>query len=141
MLKFADLPGTILREANLKDAYLREANLEGALLLNSNLEGAYLRQANLKNIKRWEKIESLKYANLYDVKNPPDGFIEWAINEKGAVSIKSYSKWEAVKQDILLYEDWKKEWNRDKQGKSSNGSTHSHEDWEVELKSMNPDNA
>ena len=123
MLKFADLHGAILREANFKDTYLGEANLEDANLLKINLDGAYLRNANLRGIQKWREIGSLKYANLYGVINPPDGFVDWAIHEKGAVMIDSYSKWITLKENVHLYKEWKDEWEQEQNAKSKLGGT------------------
>ena len=95
-LQFANLTGATLVRANLAGADLRFANLTGANLLAANLTrvflyepnlaGALLYDANLTNIKNWQEIKCIEEANIFGVKNPPDGFIEWA-TEHGAVSI------------------------------------------------------
>jgi len=40
----------------------------------------------------WQSIKSIRYANIYGVKSPPNGFEEWAL-EHGAVSIEDAAEW------------------------------------------------
>jgi len=116
----AQLAGVDFSKANLAEAMFMEANLTSARLAGSNLaratfwkanlfktdfqqadlegvdfELACLNGANLAEVTDWLKISSLKRANIYNVRNPPAGFIEWATNKMGAVSIPldSYSAW------------------------------------------------
>jgi hypothetical protein len=103
--------GSRLEYADLKSANLRNANLSGARLLNANLEDANLfaaelgqadlagvrlaradlRNADLQNIK-WREIADMKLANVFGVKNAPDGFLDWAA-KRGAVSVESDAGW------------------------------------------------
>lgn len=104
-LRMADLSGALMIHANLSGADLEGANLSGALLedanipraklLDANLSGADLKTADLKDIVAWGDILSIKLANIYGIKNPPDGFVEWA-KEHGAVSIKSTDEWKKL---------------------------------------------
>ncbi len=41
---------------------------------------------NFANIQQWQTTKCLEYANIDGVKNPPDGFTEWA-EAKGAVNL------------------------------------------------------
>ena len=84
----ADLTGADFTEANLTDANLAEADLNRAQLFKADLSGADLRNANLLYIRLWRNIRSIKGAKIGGVKNPPDGFLEWAI-EQGAISNKN----------------------------------------------------
>jgi Pentapeptide repeats (8 copies) len=79
----ANLEESNFSEANMADADLWGSSLAGATLDNTNLGGADLRNANLHNI-HWQKIKNIKMANLAGVKNAPEGFILWAL-EQGAV--------------------------------------------------------
>lgn len=72
-LEGANLYKTRLDLANLPGAHLNNANLESVVL-----DGAYLIGADLAGIQNWHKITSLTLANIYGVKNAPDGFREWA---------------------------------------------------------------
>jgi hypothetical protein len=56
--EFADLCGADLTEASLLDADLTNANLRGA---------------------HWERIASMKNANIFGVNHAPQGFVEWAM--------------------------------------------------------------
>lgn len=95
----ASLCETVLLGADLSDASLERANMQGAVLDGAVLRGAFLRGADvsgasfattdlsgadLKGLQGWEAIASMSYANVRDVRNPPPGFIEWAL-AKGAV--------------------------------------------------------
>ena len=76
-LREANLGNANLQEADLNDTDLNGANLKGADLTGANLAGADLRNTDLSNIK-WKDLTSVKDANVADVKNAPDGFVEWA---------------------------------------------------------------
>ena len=82
-LDSANLRGARLDGCNLTDAELREADLNGASLAGADLEGAALddadlRHADLKGIA-WERLKSVKGANIAGVRNAPAGFAEWAL--------------------------------------------------------------
>jgi hypothetical protein len=78
-LERADLRGAMLDGAVLHRAFLKGANLAGASLATADLSGA-----DLRDLEGWREIASIAYANLKDVRNPPPGFLEWAVS-KGAV--------------------------------------------------------
>jgi uncharacterized protein YjbI with pentapeptide repeats len=85
----AKLSGAYLNDASFIDAdfscsNLENADLSGADLAKASFDGANLRGANLKGVKNWESIDSMSAANLADVRNAPDGFVEWARLKKGA---------------------------------------------------------
>jgi len=93
-LEFANLRSANFRSGDLHSARLVNADLEnadlvGANLAGSDLTGASLKNADLRNINisgiNWRKILSIQGANIYGVRNPPDGFLPWAI-EHGAQS-------------------------------------------------------
>lgn len=99
-LEGANLAKAVLVDANLAGAWFRGANLTEAILVDANLTGARLDSANLtgadlRNIRGWQSIKSIELANIYDVKNPPDGFIEWA-QEHGAVLIEDDEEWKKL---------------------------------------------
>jgi len=96
----ADLRSANMRQGNLHNAHfphvhLDNADLWGADLSSADLSGAEidsadLRFANLANV-HWRDLRTLKNANIYGVKNAPDGFIPWAL-QHGAVQIESDSQ-------------------------------------------------
>jgi hypothetical protein len=81
------LQGAIFQRADMQDADLTDADLSGADLSGANLNDADLTDANLANF-RWRNIANVKNANLFGVKNPPEGFIAWA-KQRGAVQTQS----------------------------------------------------
>jgi hypothetical protein len=103
-LEYADLSSANFRGANFRSTDLRKASLEdadlnGADLSDSDLEGvdlskADLRTADLRDCK-WEKISGIKLANILGIKNAPNGFEKWAL-ENGAVSVESDHDWQAL---------------------------------------------
>jgi uncharacterized protein YjbI with pentapeptide repeats len=93
-LRDSDLRNVDLDYANLEDADLEASNLSGARLTAANLTAADLRNSDLLDLK-WTAIASIKLANVFNVKNPPPGFIDWALG-KGAVSIESDEEWEKL---------------------------------------------
>jgi hypothetical protein len=106
-LTSADLSDADLHAANLRQSSLRNANFQGAILGGStvdsgadlsgadlsgvDLSGATLANADLTNATlanlRWHDIRSVKNANLFSVKDAPEGFVAWAM-QHGAVATK-----------------------------------------------------
>jgi hypothetical protein len=89
----ANLHFANLRESNLKNASFQSANmtdvdlwgsdLAGARLDDADISGADLRFANLQDIQ-WKRLKKVTAANIAGAKNPPAGFVEWAL-KNGAV--------------------------------------------------------
>jgi hypothetical protein len=96
-LSYASLNGANFRNSDLQRAWLVSADLSngdfcgarftGADLSDITLDGADLGNADLSGI-RWQKIKSIKKTNLAGAKNPPEGFLEWALRN-GAVQLAS----------------------------------------------------
>jgi len=80
-LAYADLQEAFLYAASLKNANMRGSDLRGA-----NFELADLRSADLLDVFGWDEVEKVYAANLFGVRNPPSGFIEWALR-RGAVCV------------------------------------------------------
>ena len=89
-LSRANLSGTSLRESDL-----READLSGADLVRTDFSRADLSGARIEQVRDWELIQSVKTANLFQLKDPPEGFLGWAEGQ-GAVSLKP-EEWETLK--------------------------------------------
>jgi hypothetical protein len=77
------LQGAGFERADLQDADLTDADLTGADLSGAALSNADLTNTNLANLQ-WRGLRSVKSANIYGVKNAPDGFVPWA-KQHGAV--------------------------------------------------------
>jgi hypothetical protein len=80
-LRHASLQGSNLMSANLEDADLVNADLSGADLTGTNLTNADLRNADLNGVL-WQKIQAIDKANVYGVRNAPEGFVGWALEHK-----------------------------------------------------------
>jgi hypothetical protein len=101
-LQEADLESTNLRDSDLRniefsdadmtDADFTGADLRGADLTNAILKYADLRNANLEAITNWKAIQSAKLMNIFNCKNPPPAFRDWAL-ANGAVEIDSDDQW------------------------------------------------
>jgi hypothetical protein len=84
----ANLHSTNMRDSSLDhvvfaNADLTDTDLAGSSLVGEDHTGAFLddadlRQADLKDV-RWQRIESIKGANIAEVRNPPVGFQAWAL--------------------------------------------------------------
>lgn len=95
-LEYANLRSTNFRGANLKsvnflqadllDSDLVDAVLKGANLTASHLKNADLRNADLAGVV-WLNIKAVDFANLYGVRNAPNGFIAWALSH-GAITAR-----------------------------------------------------
>jgi uncharacterized protein YjbI with pentapeptide repeats len=73
--------------ADLTDSDLWGADLRGANLSQTVLEKADLRRANLANLQ-WSGVRELKGANIFGVKNAPEGFIAYALKH-GAIQVEA----------------------------------------------------
>jgi hypothetical protein len=96
----ANLRNDRLAGVNFTDAKLPDADLGGAYLTRCNLHGCDLSRADLRGadfdgVLDWRSIAGIQLANIHGLRNPPDGFIPWAIG-KGAVDIDSDSQWNAL---------------------------------------------
>jgi hypothetical protein len=91
----ANFRGSQLRGAGFQSADLEEADLTGADLTGADLSGATLTDADLSNASlsnlKWRDLGSVKNANIYGVKDAPDGFIAWA-KQHGAVQTEPDSE-------------------------------------------------
>jgi hypothetical protein len=100
-LQSANLRSVNLNEAHLQDADFADADLNGATLASANLARANFDRADLRDTDfanaDWKDIASLKLANIYGLKNAPDGFTAFALAH-GAVSLQSDTDWVALEQ-------------------------------------------
>ncbi len=83
-LRGANLDRARLVQSNLGDSDLTGASLVGADLTGATLDNADLRNANLQDA-RWQRIQSIKGANVGKLRNAPAGFVDWAV-QHGAVN-------------------------------------------------------
>ena len=90
----ANLSSGNFRMSNFKNATLQDANLSnadfcGANFSDADLSGATLDASDLGNTDlnhaKWQKIRSLKGANIRQVRNAPEGFTIWAM-KNGALT-------------------------------------------------------
>jgi len=84
----ADLSGCSLTGATLNDADLAGANLAEADVAGVSLERANLRDTDLRNLKNWQQIKSIRQANIFGVRNSPEGFVPWA-RTRGVIETNS----------------------------------------------------
>jgi alpha-tubulin suppressor-like RCC1 family protein len=101
-LEGSDLSSASLKGASLADIRLGGATLVGATLDSSDVRGADLHSVNLEGaslsgIRAWNDIRRVTGANLYLVRNPPEGFLEWAV-ANGAMCVESAVIWSAVRR-------------------------------------------
>lgn len=95
-LSDADLSSANFRKASFREASLWRANLDDSDLWGADLSVANLSEATLANVDlrfadlrdiRWQSIKNIQGANLYGVKNAPEGFVSWA-KQRGAVEVE-----------------------------------------------------
>lgn len=79
----AKLGAAELEWSSWKNVILTGADLNSANLEEADLSGADLTNADLAHIKNWQLLTSVRETIITDVRNPPEGFIEWAL-ENGA---------------------------------------------------------
>lgn len=82
-LRSANFRGGNFSQATLRNADFDESDLTGADLAGAELSGASFVDADLSNCDlrgaRWEHIANVKNANIFGVKNAPQGFVDWAM--------------------------------------------------------------
>ncbi|MBB6144041.1 hypothetical protein HNQ77_001993 [Silvibacterium bohemicum] len=102
-LRSSDLRGADFTSANLRSANFRYSNLEGASFTDADMDNDDLKGANLASARfagtdlsaadlgladlrsiDWRQIKSIRGANIAGVRNPPAGFVDWAL-KNGAV--------------------------------------------------------
>lgn len=90
-LRFANFRYSVLRHANLSDADMDSADFVGADLSDADFTGARLSNADLRHASlqgiRWQHIATIDGANLWAVRDAPEGFTAWALAHH-AVSVK-----------------------------------------------------
>lgn len=87
----ADLDHAQLADADFSGADLTSADLGSAILDRVDLSNADLRGADLSGI-RWRGISAMRLANVFGVRNAPDGFVQFALAHS-AVQAKSDEEW------------------------------------------------
>ena len=90
VIMFSDGKASVFSDANLTDAVLSKVDLAGALLDDADLSGVSLENSNLegadlRDIQNWRQMASIQGSNIHGVRNPPEGFLPWAL-ENGAIS-------------------------------------------------------
>src|SRR5271165_232464 len=80
------LPRAHLLRADFNAVDARNGDFQAANFTSANLHSGNFRDSNLK----WQKIKSVKGANIRQVRNAPEGFIQWA-TQHGAVTTESQS--------------------------------------------------
>lgn len=82
-LRSANFRGSDLSLVSFQGATLDETDLTGADLTGADLADASLLDADLSNADlrdvHWEHIAKIKNANIFGVKNAPEGFVDWAM--------------------------------------------------------------
>ena len=94
-LREAKLSNTIIDDCDLTDGDLTGADLRNASVSKCVLTRTDLRLANLAGLVNWKSVATLKLANIHGVKNPPDGFVNWALSQ-GAVDMADDIDWDAA---------------------------------------------
>jgi hypothetical protein len=91
-LRSANFRESTLRNAHFEHADLTEADLWGADLSGADLSGTILTHADLRNTNlanlKWRDVLNVKNANIFGVKNAPEGFVAYAL-KRGAIQIES----------------------------------------------------
>src|SRR5579872_1404521 len=95
-LHSANFRQSSMQRASLVGAQVDDADLQGADLSNADLSGANFDNADLRfvnlNGALWNNIASMKGANVYGIRNPSAGFLEWALKH-GAVQMEEEQEW------------------------------------------------
>lgn len=66
---------------------MRRSELAGQNLAGRSFYAVDLSYSDFSGVQGWRDIHSLELANLWGIRNPPMGFLYWAIHDMGAVCI------------------------------------------------------
>jgi hypothetical protein len=77
-LRNSNLEHVVFDNANMHDCDLTAADLAEAHFDQADLSNADLHSADLRGIV-WQHLAAIANANIAGVKNPPDGFVTWAL--------------------------------------------------------------
>ena len=91
-LTYAHFDSASLHSSDFTGAHLQGATFTGASLMGAVLDATDLRDVDLDSLQDWDGIVSISGANIARVRNPPSGFVSWAIG-RGAVAEESDSVW------------------------------------------------
>ena len=95
-LRSANFRGSSLDRAQMQDTDLTGADLNGSSLSGATLNRADLTRTDLRNADlsrvAWQQVASFHLANVWGVRNPPDGFVAFALAH-GAVVLASDDDW------------------------------------------------
>jgi len=90
-LHSANFRYSTFQNASLLRAQMDDADFEGADLSHADLSGATLDDTDLRFVSlastNWIGIRSIRGANIFGVRNVPDGFVDWALHH-GAVQMQ-----------------------------------------------------
>jgi hypothetical protein len=87
-LRGADLGECDLSGSQMDDVDLFQANLAKADVARVSLERADLHGANLIDLRHWQQIKAIRQANIFGIRNAPEGFVVWA-KTNGAIETNS----------------------------------------------------
>ena len=96
-LHSANFRHSTFQNASLLRVQMDDADFEGADFSHADLSDASLDDADLRFVSlastNWSGIRSIKGANVFGVRNAPDGFVDWALRH-GAVQMQGDEQWE-----------------------------------------------
>ena len=94
-----NLKHTKLDRIKAQFADLSDSDLEEAIFSRARLRKTDLRRTRLANISGWETLGDMTLANVYGVKDAPEGFLELA-RSMGAVEVGDSEEWQTLKDRI-----------------------------------------
>ena len=103
-LRGANLQGADLAGADLTGADLRGAILKGAEIAGATLAAAELGGADLSDLRGWELLGSVSYAQIEGARHPPRGWREWML-ARGALEGTDID--DETSQQQSFSQDWR----------------------------------
>lgn len=97
-LQSADLTGANLTGADLRDAVLKGAEVSGAILATAELEGA-----DLSELRGWQTLGTVSYAQILGARHAPPGWREWML-ARGAMEGESVDE---LSTSQTFSQDWR----------------------------------
>jgi uncharacterized protein YjbI with pentapeptide repeats len=102
----ADLRSSRFYRSVLDNVTFDDANMNGTVLIEARVTGASfsgadLRFSVLRDLRDWENISAIQGANIYEVIDPPPGFVDWALDHGAIQEAPPPTKGDLVADKII----------------------------------------
>ena len=103
-VSYAQFRGARVQQTLFSQCSLVQADFSSVDLEKCSFVGCDLMFADFRDVKNWEKLDSIKGSNIHAISNAPPGFIAWALTN-GAVDSPTAVDFKRIREDQLRLEE------------------------------------